>query len=110
MLEKKTHETELRYDGENPLVIENLEIEDPMQRVEIQIVKHSSDSKRTPLKGAELALYTKENIYARSEDGKTQGRLLVSAGAEIARKVSGKDGKLTAMVIEDDKYVLFSSL
>ena len=95
VLENKTHETELCYDGENPLVIENLEIEDPMQRVEIQIVKHSSDSKRTPLKGAEFALYTKENIYARSEDGKTQGRLLVSAGAEIARKVSGKDGKLT---------------
>ena len=28
----------------------------------------------------------------------------------VRRAYLGKDGKLTAMVIEDDKYVLFSSL
>ena len=95
VLVNKTYETELRFDGESPLVVENLEIEDPRQKAEIQIIKRSSGSKHTPLIGAEFTLYAKENIYARSEDGKTQGRLLVSAGTPLAKKVSGKDGKLT---------------
>ena len=94
VLDNTVYEVHLRSDNETPVVTETLKIEDPKQRVEIQVVKCSSDSKRTPLKGAEFALYAKENIYARSEDGKTQGRLLVSAGTELARKVSGKDGKL----------------
>ena len=95
VLVNKIYEAELRNDGDNPLVIENLEIEDPRQRAEIQIEKCSNGSKHIPLKGAEFTLYAKENIYARSEDGKTQGRLLVSAGTPLAKKVSGKDGKLT---------------
>ena len=105
VLDNKTYEVNLQSDGETPLVSETLKIEDPRQRVEIRVVKCSSGSKNTPLKGAEFALCAKENIYARSQDGKTRGRLLVSAGAELARKVSGRDGKLTfKMDLPNSKY------
>ncbi len=87
------YEAVLSSDGETPVVVKDLEIEDPRQKVEIQAVKYSSEARHTPLKGAVFTLYAKENIYARSADGKTPGSLIVKAGTAVAQARSGKDGR-----------------
>ena len=46
------YEAVLSSDGETPVVVKDLEIEDPRQKVEIQAVKYSSEARHTPLKGA----------------------------------------------------------
>ncbi len=95
VLVDKTYEVQLAGDGESQLVIEDLEIEDPRQKVAVRITKCSGKTGNTPLGGAEFTLYAKEDIHARSEDGKARGRLLVRAGTALARAVSGRDGQLT---------------
>lgn len=94
VLTEETYEVELKTDGAAPLVVKDLKIEDPRQKVEIGVIKTSSSRKKTPLKGAQFTLYAGEDIYARSEDGKGRGRLMVKAGTALAKAVSGKGGKV----------------
>ena len=94
VLTEETYEVELKTDGTAPVVLKDLKIEDPRQKVEVQVIKTSSSRKKTPLKGAQFTLYAGEDIYARSEDGKGRGRLLVKAGTALAKAVSGKGGKV----------------
>ena len=93
VLARESYEAELKADGATPVVVKDLRIEDPRQKVEIQVQKISSDRKKTPLKGAQFTLYAGEDIHARSEDGKSAGRLLVKAGTALSVAVSGKGGK-----------------
>ncbi len=93
VLQTQTYGVELKADGSTPVVVRDLAIEDPRQKVEIQVVKVSSKNQKTTLKGAEFTLFARENIYARSTDGSSQGQLLVRAGEALCKAKSGKGGK-----------------
>lgn len=93
VLTEEIYEVELKTDGAAPVVVKDLKIEDPRQKVEVQVIKTSSSRKKTPLKGAQFTLYAGEDIYARTEDGKGRGRLLAKAGTALSKAVSGKGGK-----------------
>lgn len=93
VLDTESYEVELKSDAETPVVVKDLQIEDPKQEISVDVRKISGDERQTPLAGAEFTLYAGEDIRARSEDGQTPGKLLVKAGEALSKAVSGKGGK-----------------
>lgn len=82
-------EADLSYiDQETAVVYAGMNISNERQKVQITVVKKEAGTKEV-LEGAVFGLFAKEDIV--NKDGK----VVVKAGTEIERGVTGKDGKLT---------------
>lgn len=82
-------EADLSYiDQETEVVYAGMNISNERQKVQITVVKKEAGTKEV-LEGAVFGLFAKEDIV--NKDGK----VVVKAGTEIERGVTGKDGKLT---------------
>ena len=82
-------EADLSYiDQETEVVYAGMNISNERQKVQITVVKKDAGTKEV-LEGAVFGLFAKEDIV--NKDGK----VVVKAGTEIERGVTGKDGKLT---------------
>jgi LPXTG-motif cell wall-anchored protein len=82
-------EADLSYiDQDTKVVYAGMNISNERQKVQITVVKKEAGTKEV-LEGAVFGLFAKEDIV--NKDGK----VVVKAGTEIERGVTGKDGKLT---------------
>ena len=82
-------EADLSYiDQETAVVYAGMNISNERQKVQITVVKKEAGTKNV-LEGAVFGLFAKEDIVNKD------GRVVVKAGTEIERGVTGKDGKLT---------------
>ena len=82
-------EADLSYiDQDTRVVYAGMNISNERQKVQITVVKKEAGTKEV-LEGAVFGLFAKEDIV--NKDGK----VVVKAGTEIERGVTGKDGKLT---------------
>ena len=82
-------EADLSYiDQDTRVVYAGMNISNERQKVQITVVKKEAGTKNV-LEGAVFGLFAKEDIV--NKDGK----VVVKAGTEIERGVTGKDGKLT---------------
>ena len=82
-------EADLSYiDQDTKVVYAGMNISNERQKVQITVVKKAAGTKEV-LEGAVFGLFAKEDIV--NKDGK----VIVKAGEEIERGVTGKDGKLT---------------
>ena len=82
-------EADLSYiDQDTKVVYAGMNISNERQKVQITVVKKAAGTKEV-LEGAVFGLFAKEDIV--NKDGK----VIVKAGTEIERGVTGKDGKLT---------------
>ncbi len=82
-------EADLSYiDQDTKVVYAGMNISNERQKVQITVVKKEAGTKKV-LEGAVFGLFAKEDIV--NKDGK----VVVKAGTEIERGVTGKDGKLT---------------
>ena len=82
-------EADLSYiDQETAVVYAGMNISNERQKVQITVVKKEAGTKEV-LEGAVFGLFAKEDIVNRD------GEVVVKAGTEIERGVTGKDGKLT---------------
>lgn len=82
-------EADLSYiDQETEVVYAGMNISNERQKVQITVVKKEAGTGEI-LEGAVFGLFAKEDIVNRD------GKVVVKAGTEIERGVTGKDGKLT---------------
>ncbi len=82
-------EADLSYiDQDTKVVYAGMNISNERQKVQITVVKKEAGTKEV-LEGAVFGLFAKEDIV--NKDGK----VVVKAGTEIERGMTGKDGKLT---------------
>lgn len=89
VLDNTPIEADLSYiDQDTKVVYAGMNISNERQKVQITVVKKEAGTKEV-LEGAVFGLFAKEDIV--NKDGK----VVVKAGTEIERGVTGKDGKLT---------------